>query len=125
MLWFNFILLFLTPASMFRKRIEFSKIISFSSFTFVALVYLVFTMNQIMEFSILNLGQSKMFMKLKHGTCTLQFQTIVSPLINFWSFCQTPPPSPHLALPPLINFPDVALQIFKRLLIPIVLFAKL
>ena len=104
MLWFNFILLFLTPASMFRKRIEFSKIISFSSFTFVALVYLVFTMNQIMEFSILNLGQSKMFMKLKHGTCTLQFQTIVSPLINF---------------------PDVALQIFKRLLIPIVLFAKL
>ena len=104
MLWFNFILLFLTPASMFRKRIEFSKIISFSSFTFVALVYLVFTMNQIMEFSILNLGQSEMFMKLKHGTCTLQFQTIVSPLINF---------------------PDVALQIFKRLLIPIVLFAKL
>ena len=102
MLWFNFILLFLTPASMFRKRIEFSKIISFSSFTFVALVYLVFTMNQIMEFSILNLGQSKMFMKLKHGTCTLQFQTIVSPLINFWSFCQTPPPptspSPRLLI---------------------------
>ena len=50
--------------------------------------------------------------------CTLQFQIIVPPLINFWIFCS------YLD-PPHINVPGFVLQIFQGLLKRIVLFAKL
>ena len=59
---------------------------------------------------------------------TPQFQIIVAPLIIFLIFCRKPPPPFVFGPPcplPLINFPDFVLQIFQRLLKPIVLFVKL